>query len=137
MNLLIKSLLLILFTGCSTQKVPSNPLELGKYNFAYRVDEQNDLGIVQAFDDQERTYVQFLRPELAQRGIFVLNSDGRVIVHKRKVQVISVDGVHGTLLVMGKDGSSLIENVTPLYRTTGLPTVSVEARSIHEALHYE
>ena len=131
------SLVVLLLIGCSTKKSTTNPLELGQYNFAYRVDEQNDLGIVQAFDDQEHTYIQFLRPELAQRGVFVLDSNGRVIVHKRKVHVISVDGVHGTLLVMGKDGSSLIENVTPLYAQTGQPTVPVEARSIHEALQYD
>lgn len=55
---LLTALILIAVTGCYPAE--NHRTTLGNYNFNYRIQDRESVGLVQVFDDSSRTYLQFV-----------------------------------------------------------------------------
>jgi outer membrane protein OmpA-like peptidoglycan-associated protein len=86
------------------------PLPAG-FNFAYHADHRAQIGLVQAFDDGEHTYLQLVdrSPHLSIRE----GADGRALPFHANDRYVTLDGVYEQLLLEDEQASATLVNEAP------------------------
>ena len=122
--------------ACVTRGSGPEPSVPAGYNFAYEASQQEDLGLVQAFDDGSHTYLEF-REQIPQLDIRT-NSSGPALKIHLSERYVTVDGVYPRLLVTADDRTANILNeaapqpATPIPEPQSSRPVPVAANQIAE-----
>jgi outer membrane protein OmpA-like peptidoglycan-associated protein len=107
--------------ACATRTHDAPPIIPAGYNFAYIAPQGADIGLVQAFDDGARTYLQF---DDAPRDLKVSAGSAESLKYRVSTPYITLEGVYPNLLISRDEHSTTIvnESADPTPLPTPYPT---------------
>ncbi len=109
-------------TGCALRPAQPTP-KLGKYSFEYQIQDRQRVGLIQAFDDGEKTFLQFSAHDEGS-PIVRISADAPALAYTWSGPYMILDGTYKTLLVsVGQDTVS-VDNTNRTRPPTSQPQIS-------------
>lgn len=111
----------VVVSGCATlaPAPKSDDSRLGQYNFAYAIEQREQTGLVQVFDDGIKTYLQF--HDLVAVKPRVTTPENEIVKYEPMNNFAVVTGVHALLTVTTDTDRSVVHRKFEV-RGTAEPT---------------